>query len=93
MEPFPAQQILTQLEVLAQNTLVWARLWLADRCQRIARIGLIRWVRDVLHLNGVVVFDQRLHLLQLILNPADPLTKELTIGLSALLAGEQVAVC
>jgi hypothetical protein len=89
---FPAQQILTQLEALAHNTLVWARLWLADRCQRISRFGLKRWVRDVLHLNGLVVFDQRLHLLQLILNPADPLAKELANGLAALLAGEQVAV-
>ena len=89
---FPAQQILTQLEALAHNTLIWARLWLADRCQRISRFGLKRWVRDVLHLNGVVVFDQRLHLLQLILNPADPLAKELAVGLAALLAGEQVAV-
>ena len=63
---FPAQQILSQLEALAHNTLVWARLWLADRCPRIARFSLKRWVRDVLHLNGFVVFDQRLHLIQLI---------------------------
>jgi hypothetical protein len=89
---FPAQQILTQLKALAHNTLVWARLWLADRCPRISRFGLKRWVRDVLHLNEFVVFDQRLHLLQLILNPADPLAKELANGLAARLAGEQVAV-
>jgi hypothetical protein len=89
---FPAQQILTQLKTLAHNTLVWARLWLADRFPRISRFGLKRWVRDVLHLNEFVVFDQRLHLLQLILNPADPLAKELANGLAARLAGEQVAV-
>ena len=89
---FAAQQVLTQLEVLAHNTLIWARLWLANHCPRLARFGLKRWVRDVLHLNGVVVFDQNLHLIQLILNPADPLAKELSHGLAALLAGEQVAV-
>jgi hypothetical protein len=89
---FPAQQILTQLEVLAHNTLVWARWWLAEPCPRIARYGLKRWVRDVFHLNGFVVFDQRLYLLQLILNPADPLAKELANGLAFLLAGEHVAV-
>jgi Transposase DDE domain group 1 len=89
---FPAQQILAQLEALAHNTLVWARLWLAKRCPRIARYGLKRWVRDVLHLNGLVVFDQRMHLLQLILNHSDPLAKELAIGLAALLASEHVAV-
>lgn len=89
---FAAQQVLTQLEVLAHNTLIWARRWLADHCPRMARFGLKRWVRDVLHLNGVVVWDKSLHLLQLILNPDDPLTKELSSGLAALLAGQQVAV-
>lgn len=89
---FPAQQILTQLEVLAHNTLIWARRWLANTCPRLARFGLKRWVRDVLHLNGVVVFDQNLHLIQLILNPDDPLASELSRGLATLLAGEQVAV-
>ena len=89
---FAAQQILTQLEVLARNTLIWARLWLADYCPRLAHFGLKRWMRDILHLNGVVVFDQSLHLIQLILNPADPLAKDLSHGLAALLAGEHVAV-
>ena len=89
---FAAQQILTQLEVLAHNTLIWARLWLADHCPRLAHFGLKRWMRDILHLNGVVVFDQSLHLIQLILNPADPLAKDLSHGLAALLAGEHVAV-
>jgi len=89
---FAAQQILTQLEVLAHNTLIWARLWLADHCPRIARFGLKRWMRDIIHLNGVVVFDKSLLLIQLILNPADPLAKQLSDGLAALLAGEQVAV-
>lgn len=41
------------------------------------------------HLNGVVVFDQRLHLIQLILNLADHLAKELSYSLAALLTGEQ----
>lgn len=89
---FAAQQILTQLEVLAHNTLIWARRWLSNHCPRLARFGLKRWVRDILHLNGVVVFDQHLHLIQLILNPADPLAKELAHGLASLFAGEQVAV-
>jgi Zn finger protein HypA/HybF involved in hydrogenase expression len=89
---FTAQQVLTQLEVLAHNTLIWARFWLANHCPRLAHFGLKRWMRDILHLNGVVVFDQNLHLIQLILNPADPLAKELSRGLAALLAGEHVAV-
>jgi hypothetical protein len=89
---FAAQQVLTQLEVLAHNTLIWARLWLANHCPRLARFGLKRWMRDILHLNGVVIFDQNLHLIQLILNPADPLANDLSRGLAALLDEEHVAV-
>ena len=89
---FAAQQVLTQLEVLAHNTLIWARLWLADHCPRIAHFGLKRWMRDIIHLNGVVVFDKSLLLIQLILNPDDPLAKELSDGLAALLAEQHVAV-
>jgi hypothetical protein len=40
----------------------------------------------------VVVFDQNLHLIQVILNPVDPVAKDLSHGLTVLLAGEQVAV-
>ena len=89
---FAAQQVLTQLEVLAHNTLIWVRYWLINHCPHIARFGLKRWMRDILHLSGVVVFDQNLDLIQLILNPDDPLAKELSVGLAALLAGEHVAV-
>lgn len=90
---FEAQQILIQLEVLAHNTLVWARLWLADHCYRISHFGLKRFIRDVLHTNGLIVLGPDVHILQLILNPADPFAKELSTGLAALLAQEHVAVC
>ena len=82
-----------QLEVLAHNTLVWARLWLAEHCYRIAHFGLKRFVRDVLHLNGLFVLAEDVHILQLILNPLDPFAKELSSGLAALLAQEHVAAC
>ena len=90
---FEAQEMLVQLEVLAHNTLVWARLWLADRCYRIAHFGLKRFIRDVLHLNGLVVLDSDVHILQLILNPLDPFADVVLPGLAALLAQEHVAAC
>jgi hypothetical protein len=89
---FAAQQMLTQLEILAHNTLIWARRWLASACPRIVYFGLKRWGRDVLHLNGMMVFDQNPSLIQWILNPNYPLANELSHGLATLLAGEQVAV-
>jgi|GEM_PF-3716354 len=69
-----------------------SRVLLADVHFYDQRGGGIEIEIDVLHLNGFVVFDQRLHLLQLSINPADPLDKELAIGLAALLAREHVAV-
>jgi len=88
----PAQQILTQLEVLAHNTLVWARRWLAGLCPKIAQFGLKRLIREVLHLNGLVTFDQNRYLRELLLNAADPLAASLAPGLAALLAQQHVAV-
>jgi hypothetical protein len=51
---FEAQQILTQLNALAHNLLIWGRDWLAQRCQPVAKLGLLRLVRDVLCFNGLV---------------------------------------
>lgn len=89
---FEAQQVLIQLEALAHNVLIWARQWLAPRCPKIARLGIKRLVRDVFQMDGFLFFDQSVDLLQVVLNWADPLAKELSSGLAPLLALEQVAV-
>jgi hypothetical protein len=90
---FAAQQILTQLEALAHNVLLWARGWLAPGSPKLAHLGLKRWVRDVFRMDGFLVFDQTLNLVEVHLNRADPFARELSLGLAALFAGEQVAVC
>jgi hypothetical protein len=89
---FAAQQMVTCLEALAHNVLVWARTWLAPHCPKIARLGLVRLIRDVFHMNGVMVFDHTARLMRIILNQADPLAKDVCAGLTALLAQEQVSV-
>jgi hypothetical protein len=89
---FEAQQMLTQLEALAHNTLIWARHWLEPHCPKIARFGLKRLVRDVFQMNGLIVFDHYTQILQIILNKADPLANELCDGLVSLLAQEHVAI-
>ena len=92
MKRLEGQQMVCQLEVLAHNFLVWVRLWLAPSCPKVARLGLLRMVRDVLQVSGLIVLNQALDIQQIILNSADPLAKELQSGLAALLAQEQVAV-
>jgi hypothetical protein len=55
---FAAQQMVCLLESLAHNLLVWARQWLAPLCPKIARFGMLRMVRDVLHITGIILSDE-----------------------------------
>jgi len=89
---FKAQYMLTLLEALAHNILVWARHWLAHRCPRIAQWGLLRLVRDAFHMNGLIFLDPDAHILKIVFSRADPFAKELHTGFSALLAQEQIAI-
>jgi Transposase DDE domain group 1 len=89
---FEAQQVLIQLEALAHNVLIWARQWLTPRCPKIARLGLKRLVRDVFQMDGFLIFDQSLDLLQIVLCQADPLAKELSAGLAPFLAREHITL-
>jgi len=88
---FEAQQMVVLLEALAHNLLVWVRGWLADACPRLARWGLLRWIRDVIHINGLVVFHSS-GIIQIVLNRGDPVARELGPGLAALLAPEETAI-
>jgi hypothetical protein len=89
---FEAQQMVTQLNALAHNTMVWARQWLTPSVPSIRRWGLMRMVRDVFHVSGQIVFDHRQRISQIMLNPADPLAKGLAPGLFALLGSERIVV-
>jgi hypothetical protein len=82
-----------QLEVLAHNLLVWTRKWLAPLCPKIAGFGMLRMVRDVLHITGIVSLDEHKNIRKIVLNPADPFAKQIQVGLVTLLAFEQVAIC
>lgn len=89
---FAAQQMVTQLNALAHNTIVWARRWLMPYVPRMRQWGIQRMVRDVFHVSGQIVFDHRQSISQIRLNPADPLAKGLAPGLFALLGSEHIAV-
>jgi hypothetical protein len=89
---FAAQQMVTQLNAVAPNTIVWARQWLTPYVPRMRGWGIMRMVRDVLHMSGQIVFDHRQSISQILLNPADPLAKGLAPGLFALLGSEFIVV-
>jgi hypothetical protein len=88
---FPGQQMVCQLEALAHNLLIWVRRWLAPQCPKLARWGLLRLVRDALHINGLVKISPS-GIFQIVLNQADPLAQEVQAGLAALLAVEHIDV-
>jgi hypothetical protein len=89
---FAAQQMVTQLNALAHNVLVWTRQALAARLPQLQNYGLQRLVRDVLCVSGLIVLDAAGRLRQIVLNRDDPWTKKLLPALRHLLAAQHVAV-
>ena len=55
---FAAQQMLTQLEVLAHNVLVWAQQWLTSEKPALKQIGFVRLLRDVFTTTGELCFNE-----------------------------------
>jgi hypothetical protein len=49
-----AARMVTALDALAHNVLVWARRWLSATATELGKLGLLRWIRDVLHISGEV---------------------------------------
>ena len=90
---FEAQQMLTSLNGLAHNLLIWFRRYLAQRWAAVMNFGLLRFIRDVLQLNGCVFFDQAQHISTLIFNQADPMALPLALSLRSLLSASDIAVC
>lgn len=89
---FAAQAMLVLLGTLAHNVLIWARRWLAPRCPRLARYGLLRLVRDAGHISGMLAHDAAGRIVAITLNAAAPLAPGLTAALAVLLADDGVAV-
>src|SRR3989441_3864724 len=63
---FEAQHMLLLLGSLAHNVVIWARSWLTS--PRIARFGILRMVRDVFHISGLLRFDPLTHVVEIVLN-------------------------
>jgi hypothetical protein len=63
---FEAQYMLVLLGSLAHNVVAWARRWLS--CHKIQRYGLLRMVRDVFHVSGLLRFDPSGSVVEIILN-------------------------
>lgn len=84
---FEAQQMIMLLGTLAHNVLVWSRRWLAKDAPRFAQYGILRLVRDVLTISGIVKMDRREIVMGIALNDENRLTDDLTWALRRILPG------
>ena len=81
---FAAQQMVVALNALAHNVLVWARRWLAKTAPELARLGLLRWVRDLLAISGQVELTRAGRLKRVRLNARAPRARELAAAFQEL---------
>src|SRR5258707_2085843 len=87
---FDAQQMLVLLGSLADNVLVWARRWLSS--QKIQHYGILRMVRDVFHVSGLLRFDASGSVVEIVLNQEACLARSFIRPLQALLTPLRVVV-
>jgi hypothetical protein len=80
---FEAQHMLVLLGSLAHNVVVWARRWLTS--PQIQRYGILRMVRDVFHISGLLRFDACTQVVEIVLNQDARLTRSLIRPLRELL--------
>jgi hypothetical protein len=87
---FEAQHMLTLLGSLAHNVVVWARQWLA--VPQVQQCGILRMVRDVFHISGLLCLDACGSVVALVLNQDARLAHVLIRPLRELLAPLQIVV-
>ena len=83
---FAAQEMMLLLLGLAHNALVWWREWLAEGYPQVRDLGILRLVRDVLQVPGLVTFDATDRLIQVEFNALDPWATELANAWQPVLA-------
>jgi hypothetical protein len=89
---FEAQQMMVQLNALAHNLIVWSRRWLVQQGAKIEHLGILRLVRDVFHLAGLIHFRRDGRIKRITLQQTDPFASSLCAGLQPLLAPLHVDV-
>src|SRR5258708_3596454 len=81
---FEAQHMVGLLCSVAHNVVVWARRWLSS--PQIQRCGILRMVRDVFHVSGLLCFDACGSVVAILLYPEACLARSFIRPLQALLA-------
>jgi hypothetical protein len=87
---FEAQHMLVLLGSLAHNVVVWARRWLSS--QKLQHYGILRMVRDVFHVSGLLRFDASGSVVEIVLNQEACLARSFIHPLRELLTPLHIVV-
>ena len=75
------------LSALAHNVVVWTRYWIKPDAPQLARYGILRLVRDVFGIPGLIRWDQRDFIITITLDSTYRISHELAGALRKLLPG------
>ena len=78
-----AARMVVALDALVHNVLVWARGWLAKAAPQLGKLGLLRWIRDVLHISGEVELYKNGSVRRIVLNGRMPRARQLAEAFNA----------
>jgi hypothetical protein len=89
---YEAQQMVVLLSALAHNVVVWSRAWLAASVPKIKHYGVLRMVRDVFAVSGLVEIGAKNSIKRIILSDAAGWARRCANSLQALLKQQHVRV-
>ncbi|MGV3722280.1 MAG: transposase [Actinomycetota bacterium] len=89
---FAAQEMLVQLHALAHNVLLWAKSWLTTRDPGAAPVGILRLVRDVFGIAGVLEQHATGEICGIVLNQADRWAHRLRAALQEMVGSATISV-
>jgi hypothetical protein len=92
MKKFEAQQMVTELNALAHNLVVWFQQDLAQYSPFVRALGILRLLRDVLRISSRVVYDEFETIKALLFNPLDPIARKLHFAFQHLFDPDQLDI-
>jgi hypothetical protein len=92
MKKFEAQQMLTELNALGHNLLVWFQQDLAQYSPFVQAFGILRLLRDVLRISSRVVYDEFETIRVIHFNSFDPIASKLHFAFQHLFDPEHLDV-
>ncbi len=92
MKKFEAQQMVTELNALGHNLIIWFQQELAQYSPFVQAFGILRLLREVLRISSRVVYDEFQTIKVLRFNPLDPIARKLQFAFQHLFDPEHLDI-